>query len=1540
KNIENVVGSAYSTKIIGDDQNNLMVGQSGRNFFKGLSGNDRFVTGSEFDEVYGGAGRDTISIEASEKSRKYVDGGPDVDRVSYARSKQGLTIDLTLDRSHLSDKNGGDVYVNVEVFEGTDYDDIIKGNDESTTFIPRAGHNLVYTRGGNDTVLADGGRTEIRLDKGSNKVFLKAGNHIVEGGTGDDEIYFSDTTHTQHRIQGGGGNNRLISDLRPRVTLKFKQWSASTVAPRTQSTTEFALFPHLAIVVPQFFARPTVAQPALLPSAELQCTDFAPVQLVVDLANNALKLKVLGVYDDAKGKTRIKSEDKFSKDSVFQLSFDLEGKQKVKKVALADFIKGEATINWGGIVQGVSMDASLEPLISTTTVDVDLKWAREDNTKEGTTTYRKKCQSKWQVEFSTIDSPSVTIDLTYKKDGRLQVQNVNTLITQDGDDTITGNPGENNKLIGGSGNNHLIDMGGDNQFSVGMGNNNITAGSGYDTLLYQVMTQTWLKNRPFIPYTLDSISVDMASRSVRHVWKASDRQYPDKSFSDRFTGIDHIVGTGNGDRYSGSDDNEQYTTGGGSDTVDMGGGDDLVVVLDSGQEPASPSLKGGSGNDTLVFETRQGVWVDLEAGQGRIGTGKVFDLGGFERVTGSIANDTLYGNELDNVLTPRAGDNQKVYGRGGNDHFLLSEGTHLVAGGNGTDTVDYQALVLPPGTMGVMALQDYRALSDGQGWFNGTTWFNATTWFGSDWSGYAEQAGLPCPNDDTAGGATNVSATCRSGFVVFRYGENPTLPEPRGIKDQLYDIENLFGSKGDDVLFLTLAKTLASGADGNDRLVDLSEGATLRGGKGDDILHASRRNDSQGTTTLGGAGFDVHYGGPGDDKMIADQDADRLMGDKGKDFYLVDWQARGTEISDPDNGNMLMLRGEGATFDNIGLVLNGNFSELYFQDQGYYWVTLTMDAVPRRVRPDGSLDTGHFVEALHQHFPYLRIEDTAKGNKTTAAPLTKQGLKLFYQDRLIRDIRLDNIMIAEADDEVVRSGIGNDDLMALGCGKLNQTEGVPGCHYKLYGEEGHDTFLVRNATADVYPGPGHNRLAAGKQAKVFVSFDSDQSQTFGLSLPSPPEQLRATNWHSVEPGQLVSHGGALTGENSAGFKNARQLTERSQWLEIPGLVTGGAMTLSLQLRVSGLDQAFLPIIYFADAVGRHGIRVDKTNRDDLVLTFSDAAAETILHKRVPDFFQDGQWVHLTLRVNRAGLVDIYKDGKNVLQGVRVEVPKRMIRPMNFLGREAVALGTQNPSNATLTVAGLMVVDHSMAEEAISQLAKSPSGNLLKLSSECDSIEVALTDCPDYLELGDRHYLDGQETVRSWLKSVERLPGMVPVADGRHIFVADDNSKKGLFQQGDGYSEIVEAPGRADLLVVKVNRDNQAVFRKQNDDLLIYLFKDGESLETASLTGISDRRRYQGYFNSNHLNRVERIELNHRVLLSEDLWSLTRDFPKPPKILNRARLEDVRVLERQGQLMLFFGGNHFPLGMTLGQLWPVAWDDYESHHPLVTVSCQT
>lgn len=122
---------------------------------------------------------------------------------------------------------------------------------------------------------------------------------------------------------------------------------------------------------------------------------------------------VSGVYDAAKGETKIKRKDKFSKDSGFQLSFDLAGKQGVKKVALGDFIKGEATISWGSIVQGVSMDSGLESFISSAAVDVELMWAPEykikvitkngKRTEQVTTTYKEKCQpTKWSVVFSTI----------------------------------------------------------------------------------------------------------------------------------------------------------------------------------------------------------------------------------------------------------------------------------------------------------------------------------------------------------------------------------------------------------------------------------------------------------------------------------------------------------------------------------------------------------------------------------------------------------------------------------------------------------------------------------------------------------------------------------------------------------------------------------------------------------------------------------------------------------------------------------------------------------------------------------------------------------------------------------------------------------------------------------------------------------------------------------------------------------------------------------------------------------------------------------
>ncbi|MGB1271761.1 MAG: hypothetical protein ACPG5T_06795, partial [Endozoicomonas sp.] len=204
-NIENVVGSAYSTKFTGDDQNNLMIGRSGRNFFDARGGDDQIITGDQLDVVDAGPGNDTVMIKETDKGRNYVDGGDDYDRVSYTQSEKGVSVDLS---RTLQDLDIGDAFVGVEEFELTPFSDRFVGNDDSQTVRPGKGDNQVWMRGGDDTVICEGGQTELWLEKGRNKAFLKSGAHVVHGGVGDDQVFFSGPSHTDHFIEGGGGRNQ------------------------------------------------------------------------------------------------------------------------------------------------------------------------------------------------------------------------------------------------------------------------------------------------------------------------------------------------------------------------------------------------------------------------------------------------------------------------------------------------------------------------------------------------------------------------------------------------------------------------------------------------------------------------------------------------------------------------------------------------------------------------------------------------------------------------------------------------------------------------------------------------------------------------------------------------------------------------------------------------------------------------------------------------------------------------------------------------------------------------------------------------------------------------------------------------------------------------------------------------------------------------------------------------------------------------------------------------------------------------------------
>ncbi|MBL6456713.1 hypothetical protein JMJ55_15360, partial [Belnapia sp. T6] len=126
--------------------------------------------------------------------------------------------------------------------------------------------------------------------------------------------------------------------------------------------------------------------------------------------------------------------------------------------------------------------------------------------------------------------------------------------------------------------------------------------------------------------------------------------------------VRHIAGTTGADTIIGSLANEYVMAGaGGADSLNGGGGTDRLEYYDF--SPASGTT---------------GVTVDLLAGKATV-AGAVQSLAGFEDIGGSDYDDTLLGDDGDNVIRPVAG-NDSIDGRGGFDTVRYTA-TSVVASG-------------------------------------------------------------------------------------------------------------------------------------------------------------------------------------------------------------------------------------------------------------------------------------------------------------------------------------------------------------------------------------------------------------------------------------------------------------------------------------------------------------------------------------------------------------------------------------------------------------------------------------------------------------------------------------------------------------------------------------------------------------------------------------------------------------------------------------------------------------------------------------------
>ncbi len=164
-----------------------------------------------------------------------------------------------------------------------------------------------------------------------------------------------------------------------------------------------------------------------------------------------------------------------------------------------------------------------------------------------------------------------------------------------------------------------------------------------------------------------------------------------------FDGVDYLWGTDAYDTVIGSNQGSEwyiqpdpgiignFSTDSvvGFESFQAGSGNDYIRVMASSMpNPTLKAVSGGGGSDTLSFSwIETGVSISLATGSSSIFANGVSQ---FENVVGTLYDDFIEGNNLDNILIGLAGNDQ-ILGLNGNDILLGGAGNDLLSGGAGRD---------------------------------------------------------------------------------------------------------------------------------------------------------------------------------------------------------------------------------------------------------------------------------------------------------------------------------------------------------------------------------------------------------------------------------------------------------------------------------------------------------------------------------------------------------------------------------------------------------------------------------------------------------------------------------------------------------------------------------------------------------------------------------------------------------------------------------------------------------------------------------------
>ena len=157
RGIENVIGSGFGDRIMGDAQDNLIRGLDGDDTLWGREGNDVLLGGAGADRLVGGAG---------------------VDRASYTGSASGVQVDLGLGLGMGGDA-AGDQLLEIENLSGSAHNDALVGDAADNWLMGSGGDDFLWGARGTDRLSGGAGADTFVFDLGFDR------DQITDFGAGD-----------------------------------------------------------------------------------------------------------------------------------------------------------------------------------------------------------------------------------------------------------------------------------------------------------------------------------------------------------------------------------------------------------------------------------------------------------------------------------------------------------------------------------------------------------------------------------------------------------------------------------------------------------------------------------------------------------------------------------------------------------------------------------------------------------------------------------------------------------------------------------------------------------------------------------------------------------------------------------------------------------------------------------------------------------------------------------------------------------------------------------------------------------------------------------------------------------------------------------------------------------------------------------------------------------------------------------------------------------------------------------------------------------